>query len=188
MVRRQWRAEDAPRPGGGARLIPAAMRFAANLSFLFPELEFLERFAAARAAGFGAVEFFFPEGYELGDLVQVQKDSGLDIALMNLPAGKIKAFYRPPKAEERDGADDESDDGDPKVCSNCGGTGYRGRTGIFELFVVTEKIREMIKENPNIDAIRQEAVRQGMVYLQQDGMRVVIEGETSIEELLRVAK
>ncbi len=65
----------------------AAVRFAANLSFLFPEIAFLERFAAARAAGFKAVEFFFPEGYELGELVQAQKDTGLDIALMNLPAG-----------------------------------------------------------------------------------------------------
>ena len=54
--------------------------------------------------------------------------------------------------------------------------------------MVTDKIREMLKDNPNIDAISNEAVKNGMVYLQQDGMRVVIEGETSIEELLRVAK
>jgi type II secretory ATPase GspE/PulE/Tfp pilus assembly ATPase PilB-like protein len=102
----------------------------------------------------------------------------------NLPAGKIKAFYRPPKPEEME----TEDDGTPKECPNCGGTGYRGRTGIFELLVVNDKIREMIKDNPNLDVIRQEAQKQGMVYLQQDGMRVVIEGETSIEELLRVAK
>ncbi len=102
----------------------------------------------------------------------------------NLPAGKIKAFYRPPKEEEIE----NDDEGNPKVCEHCGGTGYRGRTGIFELLVVTDKIREMIKENLNLDQIRQEAVKQGMVYLQQDGMRVVIEGETSVDELLRVAK
>ena len=47
---------------------------------------------------------------------------------------------------------------------------------------------DLIKESPNLDAIRHEAARQGMVSLQQDGMRVVIDGETSIEELLRVAK
>jgi type II secretory ATPase GspE/PulE/Tfp pilus assembly ATPase PilB-like protein len=104
----------------------------------------------------------------------------------NLPADKIKAFYRPPKAEESRNGDDGDEPTD--VCQHCNGTGYRGRTGIFELLVMNDKIREMIKENPNIDAIRQEAAKQGMIYLQQDGMRVVIEGETSIDELLRVAK
>lgn len=102
----------------------------------------------------------------------------------NLPADRIKAFYRPPKPEELG----EDEEGNPKACEYCKGTGYRGRTGIFELLVVNDRIRDMIKDNPNIDAIRQEAVKSGMVFLQQDGMRVVIEGETSIDELLRVAK
>ncbi len=102
----------------------------------------------------------------------------------HLPPDKIKAFYRPPREEELERDEDDQ----PKICQHCNGTGYRGRTGIFELLVVNDKIRDMLKENPNIDAIRAEAVKNGMVYLQQDGMRVVIEGETSIEELLRVAK
>lgn len=104
----------------------------------------------------------------------------------NLPADRIKALYRPPRPEEVEGHC--PDDGSAAGCSHCGGTGYRGRTGIFELLVLTDRIRDMIKENPNIDAIRQEALKHGMIYLQQDGMRVVISGETSIEELLRVAK
>jgi len=70
------------------------MRFAANLSFLFPELDFLERFAAARKAGFAAVEFFFPEGHDIGELAQVQRDAELDIALINLPAGDATAGDR----------------------------------------------------------------------------------------------
>ncbi len=53
---------------------------------------------------------------------------------------------------------------------------------------MTEKIRDMVKDNPNLDAIRHEALKGGTILLSQDGMRVVIEGETSIEELLRVAK
>jgi type II secretory ATPase GspE/PulE/Tfp pilus assembly ATPase PilB-like protein len=101
-----------------------------------------------------------------------------------LPADRIKLFYRPPKDNGK-GSDDEEEK--PK-CPYCNGTGYRGRTGIFELFVMTEKIREMVKDNPNIDAIRAEAMKGGTVLLSQDGMRVVIEGETSIEELLRVSK
>jgi hydroxypyruvate isomerase len=90
----QWRRQDAAGAGSRPGLTLAAMRFAANLSFLFPELAFLERFAAARAAGFSAVEFFFPHGHELSELVQVQKDTGLDIALMNLPAGDAAAGDR----------------------------------------------------------------------------------------------
>jgi type II secretory ATPase GspE/PulE/Tfp pilus assembly ATPase PilB-like protein len=99
----------------------------------------------------------------------------------NLPADKIKAFCRPPRPED-------SGDQPPPVCAYCMGTGYRDRTGIFELLVVTDGIRELIKDNPNLDAIRQEAVKGGMIYLQQDGMRLVIEGQTSIDELLRVSK
>lgn len=97
----------------------------------------------------------------------------------NLPADRIKAFYRPPRPEERE---------DGKECEFCSSTGYRGRTGIFELLVINDRVRDLIKDNPNIDAIRLEAVKGGMVYLQQDGMRIVIEGDTSIDELLRVAK
>jgi type II secretory ATPase GspE/PulE/Tfp pilus assembly ATPase PilB-like protein len=102
-----------------------------------------------------------------------------------LPADRIKLFYRPPK--NGTGKDDDEEDEKPK-CPYCNGTGYRGRTGIFELFVMTEKIREMVKDNPNLDAIRHEAMRGGTILLSQDGIRVVIEGETSIEELLRVSK
>ncbi len=96
----------------------------------------------------------------------------------NLPADKIKYFYRPPE---------KSNDPDSQ-CPVCLGTGYRGRTGVFELLEITDPIREMIRENPNFNAIRQQAVKQGMKYLQEDGLRQVIEGKTSVQELLRVCK
>ena len=54
--------------------------------------------------------------------------------------------------------------------------------------VVTDRIRDMIRDNPNLNAIRQESVKSGMKYLQEDGLRQVIEGKTSIQELLRVSK
>jgi type II secretory ATPase GspE/PulE/Tfp pilus assembly ATPase PilB-like protein len=105
----------------------------------------------------------------------------------NLPADKIKFFYRPP-----DSADDSHSkadlDGRPEACEHCGGTGYFGRTGVFELLVISDRIRDMIRDNPNLNAIRQEAVKNGMKYLQEDGLRQVIEGKTSIQELLRVSK
>ncbi len=99
----------------------------------------------------------------------------------NLPADKIKFFHRPPEVPD-------PEDGEAERCEHCGGTGYYGRTGVFELLVVTDRIRDLIRENPNLNAIRQEAVKNGMKYLQEDGLRQVIEGNTSIQELLRVCK
>jgi type II secretory ATPase GspE/PulE/Tfp pilus assembly ATPase PilB-like protein len=96
---------------------------------------------------------------------------------MGLPAEKITHFYRTPRDEER-----------REPCRHCNNTGYRGRTGVFELLVVNEKLRDLIKAEPSPEALRHEAHRAGMVQLIQDGMRLVIEGETSIEEIQRVAK
>jgi type II secretory ATPase GspE/PulE/Tfp pilus assembly ATPase PilB-like protein len=95
----------------------------------------------------------------------------------NLPPDKIKHFYRPPEEGEL-----------KKPCKRCGNTGYLGRTGVFELLVITDSIRDLVRESPNLNAIRQEASKNGMKSLQEDGLRQVIEGVTSIQELLRVCK
>jgi general secretion pathway protein E len=92
---------------------------------------------------------------------------------------KIKYFYRAPKEEERE---------DEEACPTCGGTGYFKRTGIFELLSFNDRIRNLIKQNPNVAAIKQEAIKNGLVLLYQDGMRLVIEGKTSLQELMRVSK
>jgi hydroxypyruvate isomerase len=62
-------------------------RFAANLGFLFPEHDFLDRFAAARAAGFRAVEFAAPYPYEPRLLAQKLRENELECILLNLPMG-----------------------------------------------------------------------------------------------------
>lgn len=62
-------------------------RFLANLSMLFTELPFLERFAAARQAGFQVVEVQFPYAYALADIRHALDDAGLSLYLINLPAG-----------------------------------------------------------------------------------------------------
>ncbi len=95
----------------------------------------------------------------------------------NLPAAKIDVFYRPPKPDPEH---------PEQICPNCGGTGYRGRTGIFELLVINDKIRELLKENPSMPSIKAEARKGGMLYLQEDGLRQVIKGITSVQELMRV--
>ena len=69
-------------------------RFAANLTMLFTELPFLDRFAAARAAGFGVVEYLFPYEYPKQELAARLREHGLKQVLHNLPAGDWDAGER----------------------------------------------------------------------------------------------
>jgi hydroxypyruvate isomerase len=62
-------------------------RLAANLSFLFLEHDFLDRFAAARRAGFAAVEFHFPYAYEAERIAETLRREGLELVLFNMPPG-----------------------------------------------------------------------------------------------------
>jgi hydroxypyruvate isomerase len=69
-------------------------RFAANLSMMFTERPFLERFDAAAAAGFGAVEFLFPYSHPVADIRAALDRSGLELALFNTPPGDWEAGER----------------------------------------------------------------------------------------------
>jgi type II secretory ATPase GspE/PulE/Tfp pilus assembly ATPase PilB-like protein len=99
----------------------------------------------------------------------------------NLAGDQIKYFYRPPKPTALDKEDETSN-----VCAYCCGSGYRGRTGIFELMVINDRIRSLIREDADLTAIKQEAIKHGMKRLQEEAIRLVIEGNTSIEEVIRV--
>jgi hydroxypyruvate isomerase len=73
----------------------AGMRFSANVSILFKEVPLLERFGRAAAAGFSAVEFWWPgHGAELGAVESAVRDAGLDVALFNFDAGDMAAGDR----------------------------------------------------------------------------------------------
>jgi type II secretory ATPase GspE/PulE/Tfp pilus assembly ATPase PilB-like protein len=73
-------------------------------------------------------------------------------------------------------------------CRKCQGTGYLGRTGIFELMVVTENIRSLILEGGSAHKIRNLAMQQGMKSLRDDGCRYLLQGLTTAEEVLRITK
>lgn len=75
-----------------------------------------------------------------------------------------------------------------KGCSKCFDTGYRGRTGIYELMTINEDIREMIYERNTAGAIKKKALDFGMQTLRMDGARKVRAGITSIAEVLRVTQ
>ncbi len=69
-------------------------KFAANLTMLFNEAEFLDRFALAAKAGFTGVEFLFPYAYPAGEIAKRLSDSGAKLVLHNLPAGNWAAGER----------------------------------------------------------------------------------------------
>ena len=73
-------------------------------------------------------------------------------------------------------------------CEACGRTGYQGRTGIFELIVVDEALRALVHERASEAQIRDAAMARGMRLMRDDGERLVREGLTSREELLRVTR
>jgi type II secretory ATPase GspE/PulE/Tfp pilus assembly ATPase PilB-like protein len=71
-------------------------------------------------------------------------------------------------------------------CKNCNFTGYRGRIGIFEAFLVDDEMENFILKEPSISALKEMAVKKGMVTMYQDGILKVLEGITTIEEVERV--
>ena len=71
-------------------------------------------------------------------------------------------------------------------CPYCNFTGYKGRTGIHEVLVVTKEIREMVNRRSSIDQIATMAARQGTTSLQQSCIELVLSGVTSVDELIKV--
>jgi general secretion pathway protein E len=76
----------------------------------------------------------------------------------------------------------------PVGCHSCGGSGYSGRIGIYELLVIDDEMRRLIHDNASEQAIKSYAISQGMRDLREDGIRWVESGVTSLEELLSVTK
>ena len=73
-------------------------------------------------------------------------------------------------------------------CSACRQTGYRGRAGLFELLTLTDEIRQLLTDAPDLARIRSVAAEQGMQTLKQDGWAKVCAGVTTVEEVLRVVQ
>lgn len=71
-------------------------------------------------------------------------------------------------------------------CAECNGTGFRGRMGIFEIFLISDEIRALIYETPSAARLRAIARRDGMRTMREDGVRKVLAGFTTIEEVVSV--
>ena len=72
-----------------------------------------------------------------------------------------------------------------KGCTECRNTGYKGRLAIFEMIPMARNLRKLVYENANEDDIRQTALKNGMVTLRKAGLTRVLDGTTSIEEVMR---
>ncbi|NLX95748.1 MAG: Flp pilus assembly complex ATPase component TadA [Rhodopirellula sp.] len=94
---------------------------------------------------------------------------------LGLPPDRVQAFYRPPQQPEQ-------------VCPNCKGIGYVGRTGIFEVLMVQDPVRQVLASTPKLDLLRQAARKSGFRSFQEEGLFLVAKGVTSLPELMRVLK
>jgi type IV pilus assembly protein PilB len=72
-----------------------------------------------------------------------------------------------------------------KGCMECNETGYKGRKGLFELLVMSEPIRELINQRAPAGVLRARALELGMRTLREDGIRSILDGETTVEEVLK---
>ncbi|MDA7536095.1 type II/IV secretion system protein, partial [Akkermansiaceae bacterium] len=74
----------------------------------------------------------------------------------------------------------------PVGCENCRGGGYRGRIGIFEMFIIDDEVRHLINQNLSTPQLRKRAREFGMRTLREDGIRKVLAGATSADEVIGV--
>ncbi len=97
---------------------------------------------------------------------------------LNMPADKIKLLYRPGEIEY-------DKHGKPLLCENCQGTGFLGRTGIFETIVLNDELKAAIKQAKSLQEISSHFRRAGMLYMQEQSIKRVAQGVTSINEVIR---
>jgi len=77
---------------------------------------------------------------------------------------------------------------EPVGCMKCNNIGYVGRIGLFEILEMEEALAKIILSGPSEAKIREEAEKQGMVTMKQDGILKVLEGETSLEEVIKATE
>jgi type IV pilus assembly protein PilB len=111
--------------------------------------------------------------------------------LVRVICSKCKEEYVPPAdALKRLGVEAERHSGvhlfRGRGCDACRKTGYKGRIGVFELMVVSERLRELVVSGAPTEQLRNAAIEEGMRSLKHDAVQKVLEGVTTFEEMLRV--
>jgi type II secretory ATPase GspE/PulE/Tfp pilus assembly ATPase PilB-like protein len=107
---------------------------------------------------------------------------------LGIPAGRVQVLYRE-KQQPPPGQEAPRRRGEPLICPNCNGLGYRGRTAIFEVTIVDDKMRQALATGqPKLETITQLSRQAGNRTLQEEGILLVALGTTSLTELQRVLK
>jgi len=96
----------------------------------------------------------------------------------NIPADKIKVLYRPGEIEY-------DKHGKPIVCEKCQGTGFYGRTGVFEMIRIDDRLRQALAKATSVREMAACFRKAGMLYLQEECIKKVAQGVTSINEVIR---
>ncbi len=107
------------------------------------------------------------------------------LAKMNIASGAIDNFYRPP-SEADEGETPASSGKEVEICPECQGSGYKGRVAVFELLKLTPETRQLIMDGATVAQVRAAARKNKMLYLQEMAMQRVIDGTTSVQEVIRV--
>ncbi len=113
--------------------------------------------------------------------------------LVRLVCQRCKEAYRPTESEVKEIGLELSQVKDGilykgKGCHHCMGTGYWNRTGIYEVLPIVERVRELVVERAGANVIKHAAVEAGMKTLRMDGAQKVLQGLTTVEEVLRVTQ
>lgn len=108
---------------------------------------------------------------------------------LGIPAGRVQVLYqeyKPPPPEQQ--VDEKGKPIEIPICQKCGGVGYCGRIGLFELLTIDDKIREALVNQPNLETLKRVAKASGHRSLQEEGILQVAQGVTSVQELQRCLK
>lgn len=104
---------------------------------------------------------------------------------LGLPQGRVAELFQP-FVYKPGMVDEEEIEIEP--CATCSGIGYRGRTGLFELLIMNDEMRDALVNTPRVDKLAAVAKRNNHISMQMEGIVMVAAGKTSVEELQRVLK
>lgn len=104
---------------------------------------------------------------------------------LGIPPGRVHHLYREKQPRQ---PGQERKRGEPEICPACRGLGYKGRTGIFEILTLDDKLRQAVLKQANLETIKKLSRAAGNRTLQEEGILLVALGTTSLTELQRVLK
>ena len=104
---------------------------------------------------------------------------------LGIPAGRVTVLYQEKQPLQ---PGEQRKRGQPEICPACKGLGYKGRTAIYEILLIDDKLRQVLLKAPNLETIKKYSRAAGNRTLQEEGVLLVALGTTSIAELQRVLK